>query len=204
MTTKPNAFATMKCKWILLALLFTGFFPLQAQVKYEREYRIRKSQFPESARQLMLPYTEEARRLRFYREVDSNRISYEMKFKRSRLHYSVEFDTEGALEDAEVRIKPEDIPDTSWESIESDLDQRFKNHRIRKIQQQYPRAAFPDDAHTLRSAFQSLLLPEIRYELMVRGRDASGFMDYELQYDASGNFLGLRKSLPPNYDHVLY
>ena len=194
----------MKSNISLLFLFWLCLLPLQAQVKYEREFRIRKSQFPEAARTLMIPYTESARRLRFYREIDSNRSSYEMKFKLSRLHYSVEFSPDGVLEDVEIRVKPVDLPESSWQAIKSDLRQRFKSHKIRKIQQQYPNLAFPAVEETLRNAFQNLLLPQLRYEIVVRARESSGFLDYEILYDAEGNFLNLRKSLPPNYDHVLY
>ncbi len=195
----------MKNRPIIFLLFALSLLPLQAQeIKYEREYRIRKSQFPEKARKLMEPYTDSARRIRYYREVDSNRSSYEMKFKLARLHYSVEFDPEGQLEDVEVTIKPVDLPDSSWKAIKDDLRMRFYKYKVRKIQQQYPRAAFPDDAATLRSAFQNLLLPEIRYELVIGARESSGYLDYELLYDAEGAFLNMRKSLPPNYDHVLY
>ena len=204
MIMKSDVFATMKYRLFLLILLCAGLAPLQAQIKYEREYRIKKSQFPAEAVELMRSYTESARRIRFYREIDSNRSSYEMKFKLSRLHYSVEFNPQGILEDVEVRIQPVDLPESAWEAIRRDLSQRFKNHKVRKIQQQYPREAFADDASTLRNAFQNLLLPEIRYELIVRARESDGYLDFELLYDADGHFLNLRKSLPPNYDHVLY
>lgn len=195
----------MKYSSLFFLLFALSLQLLQSQeVKYEREYRIRKSQFPEKARALMEPYTESARRIRYYREIDSNRSSYEMKFKLARLHYSVEFNPEGQLEDVEIRIKPVDLPNSSWQAIMTDLRTRFKKFKVRKIQQQYPREAFPDDATTLRNAFQNLILPQIRYELVVGARESTGYLDYELLYDAEGSFLKLRKSLPPNYDHVLY
>lgn len=200
-------------KFSLLILLMV-FFSGQAQeaggskatdnIKYEREFRIRKDQFPTRALQSVENYLPEVRRLRFYREIDSNRSSYEVKFKYIRLHYSVEFSSEGALEDVEVRIKPVDIPADSWTAITRDLTQRFSKYRIRKIQQQYPREAFPSAQITLQKAFQNLILPEIRYELIVQARAEEGFLNYEILYDANGSFLNLRKSLPPNYDHVLY
>ena len=46
--------------------------------------------------------------------------------------------------------------------------------------------------------------PKINYELIVGGSTNSGFQDYEIQFDAEGNFISMRKSLPANYDHVLY
>ncbi len=192
-------------KFSLSALLILGMLgPALAQVKQEREYRIRKNQFPEEAVLAMEPYLESARRLRYYREIDSARSSYEMKFKIRRLHYSVEFTPESRLEDAEVEIRPLDIPDATWESIQSHLQEKFGRYRVRKIQQQYPRGSFADTEATLRAAFQNLLLPEIRYELVVQARTDSGISQYEALYDSEGKLLKLRKALPPNYDHVLY
>ncbi len=203
MTTKPNAFDTMKSENILLILFLVGFSAM-GQVKSEREFRIRESQFPVAAIEVAEPYLEGVRRLRFYKEIDQGRVSYEIKFKKDRLHYSVEFATDGVLEDIEVRIQPVDVPDASWQAIEKHLGTSFEKYRVRKIQQQYPRSAFPSDAAVFRNAFQNLLLPEIRYELMVRGKGPDGYRDYEITYDATGGFLSRRESLPPNYDHVLY
>ena len=197
----------------LCLLLFTGIGALAQQtdskksdvnIKYEREFRIRKEQFPARALESMEDHLKEVKRLRFYREIDSNRSSYEIKFKYVRLHYSVEFSSDGVLEDVEVRIKPVDIPADSWQTITEDLNRRFSKFRVRKIQQQYPREAFPSATETLKNAFQNLLLPQIRYELIVQARVDKGFLNYEILYDADGKFLNLRKSLPPNYDHVLY
>lgn len=208
---RPNVFAMKKFSlFVLLLVLFNA----QAQqsdsgkaadnIKYEREFRIRKDQFPPAALKSVAAYLPEVKRLRFYREIDSNRSSYEVKFKYIRLHYSVEFSSEGALEDVEVRIKPVDVPTDSWKNITEDLQGRFSKYRVRKIQQQYPRDAFPSTESTLQKAFQNLILPEIRYELVVQARTDGGFLNYEILYNAEGRFLNLRKSLPPNYDHVLY
>lgn len=194
----------MKFRAVCILFVFSGLYPLWGQVKYEREFRIRKEQFPEVALEMMEPHMDDVRRLRFYKEIDSNRSSYELKFKKARLHYSVEFNPEGVLEDVEVQIKPVDLPDSSWEAIGQDLQQRFTRYKVRKIQQQYPRGSFNSDEQTLQKAFQNLLVPERRYELIVQARTDDGFRDFEILYDSEGGFLNLRKSLPPNYDHVLY
>lgn len=193
-----------RCKWAAVLLALLGLQSLSAQVKYEREYRIRKEQFPEAALEVLGSSLDDVRRLRFYREVDSNRRSFEMKFKKDRLHYSVEFTPEGVLEDVEVLIKPVDIPEESWSRIGAVLSDRFTRHKVRRIQQQYPRAAFDSDELTLRNAFQNLLLPELNYEIVVQGRTERGLMQYEALFDSDGKLLNIRKALPANYDHILY
>lgn len=174
-----------------------------AQNKYEREYRIKKSQFPEKALELISTKLEDARRVRFYKETDSTKVSYEAKFKKDRLHYSVEFDEDGVLEDVEILIKSIDIPDDSYSLMTKYLEKKFNRYRIRRMQQQYPVGADPIET-TLRNAFQNLMLPTIKYELIVSGKGDSGYEQFEILFNANGDFEKIRKSLPPNYDHVLY
>ncbi len=139
-------------KYKVIPVLFCAFCmsAVLAQNKYEREHRIKKSQFPEVALQFISEKLEGARRIRFYRELDSTKVSYEAKFKKDRLHYSVEFDKEGTLEDIEIEIRELDIPNEALARIKEDLGNRFRTHRIRKIQQQYapanpkrPRSGMP-------------------------------------------------------------
>jgi len=194
----------MKYSKFLLCLAFLWGLAMQGQNKYEREYRIRKSQFPEKAHQFIAEQLSEARRIRFYRETDSSNISYEAKFKKDKLHYSVEFDEKGQLEDIEILINQIDIPSESFSNIRQYLDSSFHKYRIRRIQQQYVVTSGEKLETTLRNAFQNLLLPGINYELMIAGKRAKNYMDFEILFDSEGNFLSVRTSLPPNYDHVLY
>jgi hypothetical protein len=189
---------------VLILLFITLGAAAHSQVKYEREFRILREQFPQASLESVQPYLDGVRKLRFYKEIDSSRRSYEIKFKKDRLHYSVEFNEQEALEDVEVIIKPVDIPEEAWTTITKDLDSKWSKYKVRKIQQQYPREAFTSDSETFQKAFQNLILPEIRYEIVVRGKTGDGYRDYELLYDATGDLLLMRESLPPNYDHVLY
>ncbi|MFH6603387.1 hypothetical protein ACEZ3G_07860 [Maribacter algicola] len=61
-----------------------------------------------------------------------------------------------------------------------------------------------DNETTLKNAFQNLMLPSIKYELMVAGKNDKNYEQFEILFDADGNFEKIRKSLPPNYDHILY
>lgn len=193
-------------RYSLICLLFCMISSASAQdkYKYEREYRIKKSQFPEAAHALIQQYLEDARRIRFYRETDSAKVSFEAKFKQGRLHYSVEFNQEGELEDVEILIKEVDIPNESFNKITEYLETGFTKFRIRRIQQQYPVSKDETIQKTLNDAFQNLILPTIRYELIVAGKKENGFEDFEILFDADGGFLQSRKSLPANYDHILY
>lgn len=195
----------MNFKSVSLFILFFGFSVGMAfaQVKDEREHRIRKSQFPENARLFIHQKLVNAKRIRFYKEIDGDKISYEAKLKKDRLKYSIEFNVEGKLEDIEITIKPIDIPNDAYAKITTYLENNFKKYRIQKIQQQY--IVDGDDIdQTLKNAFQNLMLPSIKYELVINGKNDKGFEEFEILFNANGKFELIKKALPPNYDHVLY
>ncbi|PKA97936.1 hypothetical protein B0O79_1616 [Flavobacteriaceae bacterium MAR_2009_75] len=198
MSLKKRYLTVLPC----ILFLFYGQVTL-GQNKYEREYRIKKSQFPKAALDYISDKIEDTRRVRFYKETDSTKISYEAKFKKDRLRYSVEFDEDGTLEDIEILIKEVDIPNDSYAQITKYLDAQFSKYRIRRMQQQYP-VGEDDIETTIRNAFQNLMLPNINYEFIVSGKKKNGYEQFEILFDSQGNFVNLRKSLPPNYDHVLY
>lgn len=175
-----------------------------AQNKYEREYRIRKDQFPTDAKTLLDENITGIKRLKFYKETDSAKTSFEAKFKKDRLWYSVEFDVSGVLEDIEITIKPLDIPSDVLAKITTYFDESFKSYRVKKIQQQYLATPSEDIKTTFRNAFQNLILPSINYEIIVSGKEEKSYVEYEALFNAEGTFISRRKRLPPNYDHVLY
>lgn len=174
-----------------------------AQNKYEREYRIRKSQFPENALSLIEEALKDAKRVKFYKETDSTKVSFEAKFKRDKLWYSIEFNQNGVLEDVELLIKPTDIPNETFANIEAYLNENFDKYRIKRLQQQY-RSRTNTPETTLKNAFQNLILPSNNYELVIAGKKKKSYLDYEILFDADGTFKHIRTSLPPIYDHVLY
>ena len=186
----------------LLFLLFVS--SAIAQNKFEREHRIRKVQFPEKALGYIQEKLTNAKRIKYYREIDSSKVSFAAKFKKDRLWYSIEFAKEGGLEGIEILIKPIDIPDASFAKIEVYLKATFSKYRIRRLKQQYPISEEETAEATVKNAFQNLMLPEINYELLVSGKKEKGFEKFEILFDSEGNLKSNRKSLPPNYDHVLY
>jgi len=197
-----NSIVLDMMKFNLAVIGFLFVVTLQAQIKYERENRIKKSQFPDAGLTLINGKLKNAKRLKFYKEIDSITKSYEAKFKKNRLWYSIEFDQDGKLEDIEITIKATDIPNESYDAVQLYLSDNFKSYKIKKIQQQY--VADGDENKTLNDAFQNLLLPSLNYEIMVTGKKENNYEDFEILFDAIGTFKRIRKSLPPNYDHVLY
>lgn len=190
--------------YVILFGLFIGTQTISSQDKQEREHRIRKSQFPEKALNFVSEQLKEARQIKFYKEIDDAKRSYEVKFKKDRLKYSVEFDENGDLEDVEIKIKKIDIPEDSWNAMNTYFTQKFKKFRIRKIQQQYPVSTEENTQTTLKNAFQNLIIPSINYEYIVAGKEKKKYQLYEVLFNSEGAFISIRKSLPANYDHVLY
>ncbi len=188
----------------IFAIIFLFCFQIcQAQYKYEREFRILKSQFPAKAIVTIDENLTDFKRIKFYKETDSTKISFEAKLKKDKLWYSIEFDENGVLEDIEILIKITDIPNDTYARIEDYLNKNFTKYRIKRLQQQYPSKNESLEA-TFKSAFQNLILPTNNYEIVIVGKKDKGYLDYEIQFDAEGNFRKIRTSLPPNYDHVLY
>lgn len=173
------------------------------QGKYERESRIDKGAFPQSALNQIEAYLQDARKIRFYQETDSVKQSFEVKFKKGKLKYSIEFDEKGALEDIEFTISKDDIPEESWERINDYLKHNFSKYRIKKIQQQYPlKEGQPNE--TIHEAFQNLILPYINYEFVFMAKNGNTFQMFEALFNAEGQLISLRKSFSSSYDHVLY
>jgi hypothetical protein len=195
-------FTTFKLFITPILVLYASFS--FAQNKYEREFRIKKDQFPASAIDLLDTHIKDRKRLKFYKETDGTKGSYEAKFKKDRLWYSMEFDIDGTLEDIEITIEPLDIPSEVLANITMYFNKAFSKHRVKKIQQQYLASVEEKSRKTLRNAFQNLLIPSLNYEIIVSGKEDKSYLDYEILFDAQGNFINRKKQLPPNYDHVLY
>lgn len=194
---------TMKYN-LLIVLFLLGCLSLSwAQEKRESEFRIKKEDFPKNALALLEFHLKDGKRTRFFKEQDGDKNSYEVKFKKQRLHYSIEFNNSGSLEDVEFIIKTNDIPEASWSAVQSYINQNYKKPRVKKIQQQYPNSE-GNEKNVLKEAFQNLLLPYINYELIISCRERKEFLEYEVLFDAQGNFLESRKSIPSKYDHILY
>lgn len=175
-----------------------------AQDKIERQHRIKKKQFPSEALKTIGEHNNGVKRLKFYREVDTAQKTYTAKFKKARLFYEMNFDQSGKFKSMGFNVKRIDIPEESFEHIANYLAQNFEKSKIRKMQQLYPIKGNGSREKTIKNVFQNLMVPSMFYKLLVRAKKGGGLTDYSIMFDAEGNLSELRKSLPANYDRVLY
>ena len=167
--------------------LFLCFQFSYTQYKNEREFRIRKSQFPSAAISTIEDNVVGIKRLKFYKETDSNKVSFEAKLKKDKLWYSLEFNKEGVLKNIEILINSTDIPNDTYSKIESYLNNNFLKYKVKSLRQQYPSNNSTLE-ETFKNAFQNLILPSNIYEIVVVGKKEGGNVDYKIQFDAEGNF----------------
>ena len=104
----------------------------------------------------------------------------------------------------DVFIKQLDIPNESMERIEDHLTTAFAKFRIRRMRQRYEVSAESPEETTLKNCLQNLMLPGMKYILLVSDKSGKNRVDYQVIFNAEGRFLSKRASLPANYDHVLY
>ena len=192
-----------KTIWVLFFVMFITVNGL-SQIKVERQHRIKKSQFPSKALHVIDSVVRQVKRLKFYREVDTAATTYTAKFKKDRLFYEMGFTQDGRLNSIAFKVKQIDVPGDSYQAIENYLNRHFEKSKTLNMLQSYPIDATDSDNPNLRIAFQNLMVPNMNYRLLVRGKRNGKSADYTLLFDADGNFIAIKKSLPMNYDRVLY
>jgi len=141
---------------------------------------------------------------RYYKEVDSLVTTYILKFKMDRLNYLLSFDDSGKLKISGFRVNEIDVPEEIFQNIIMQLSSIFDDPRIRRIFQQYPNDTSKTSGTELKNTFQNLLLPSNIYHIMVIGKKEGRKEEYDLWFNAEGDLIRKRLSLPANYDHVLY
>ena len=180
-----------KCNLLLVFVLLYAN-SLSAQLQYERAFRIRKSQFPEKALLLVQENVTNIKKLKFYKEIDASKTSFDAKFKKDRSWYSMQFSEGGTLGNIALKIKNIDIPEESYAQILTYLEQIFSSYKIKNIQQQY--VVDENDVAILRIAFQNLITPNIKYELLVQGKkNKKGSEEFKILFHADGSCVGFRK-----------
>lgn len=186
-----------------VVLLFFCVITVAAQNKIEREHRILKSQFPE------ISYTKELlgndiKKIKYYKEIGAQEVVYRAKFKKVKLQYQMQYSANGDLQNIGFRIKQVDFPFEAFTAINNQLVESFDQFKIRRMYQQYPVKSKEDEDTVYKSAFMNLMVPNMEYKLLVKGKKDNKKVYKEYWFSATGKLIKTRNMLPANFDRVLY
>ncbi len=189
----------MKYIFPLFILVLGTFQPLSAQLKFEREYRLKSREVPPAALEFMqaLPFT---KKIRWYREEGYQRTSIEAKTKHQSKRYSIEFDTSGQIEDVEVIIKWKNISAETRQLISKQLGQNHQRFRVRKVQIQY--TGTPQALREFIAGTSDESRVTIRYELIVKAKTDGQFQRFEYLFSEAGEFIKRALIIDQNSDHL--
>jgi hypothetical protein len=190
-------------KYKLLMVCFLLYNFTYAQDQTEREHRIRKVQFPvlHHDETLVAP---DIKKIRYYKEVDSSGTTFTLRFKKERLHYHIDYDKNGLLLNSGFKIKRIDIPEEYYDRMERYLVENIGQFRIRQIWQEYPVNQNMPKQDPLKNTFQNLILPDIKYMLIIKSFVPGQARHNKVWFDSEGKYLSKRAVLPTNFDHILY
>lgn len=187
--------------FILVILFLFSFGLAGAQVKTEREYRLKEDQVPSLARDFISSLGTPTK-LRWYREESQEGSSVEAKFLLNRKKYSIEFDTTGHLQDVEFIIPAGRIPSPALERLRAGLDSHFASWKFSKVQQHHQGEPYLQRLVILKDVIQSGI--DLFYEVEVRGKRNGVAGLYEIKAADDGKILEVKYILPKDADHLEY
>lgn len=162
--------------YITLIILLFNLAVAFSQVKSEREYRIKSSEVPAKAFDYVEANFKDVR-MKWYGEENLDGKAVEAKGKKHGHLYSVKFNMSGDLEDIEMVIKFNSIPEDVRTAIEKNLGSRFSRYKLQKTQIQW----LGDAAHL---------------GALVRGENVTGF--YTTNYEIT--FIGTKQGRTAYYE----
>ncbi|MDX5339245.1 MAG: hypothetical protein LPK25_09465 [Cyclobacteriaceae bacterium] len=191
----------MKNLLFSILLWWLTIFPCLSQDKVEVEVRVRKEMVPQNAiEQVNYLFEKGIKNLKWYQETTGDKISFEAKFKFDRQFYSVEFDTLGRLEDIEIEISIDQIPDESRKNLTAYLEGEFQECTIFKIQRQLTGEIESLKKYLERDSDKEVT---IHYEIVLAGK-AEEWDAWELLADSQGRFISIQKVLLKRFDNLIF
>jgi hypothetical protein len=169
-------------------------------LKYEKESRVSAQEVPADA----LRFVEKLafpKRIKWYYEESLQGHSFEAKAKKNGQLYSVEFDTLGQLEDIEIDVPWQSLPDSTKSSIVAFLDASYQTYLIEHVQLQYTGST----ADLLGLLVQNRPTAHTkRYEMIVKAVVEKNITRYELLFSANGTLLSQKTIVSHNTDYLEY
>ncbi len=186
-------------------LLFTIFILIfflnlvNAQTKYEKEYRINTEEVPQPALEFVkaLNFT---KKIKWYKEEGLDKISIEAKTKHLSRNYSIEFSKTGVIEDIEIKINTSEIPTNVYQSITQLLSAKYQKVKFSKIQLQLSGDQESMAQSINNQDFETNELITKRYEIELKAKENGKFQKFEFLFDHNGELLSKAIILLKNSD----
>ncbi|MEX1002328.1 MAG: hypothetical protein WDZ35_09470 [Crocinitomicaceae bacterium] len=178
-------FVHLKMRTLFFYIVLSAlFFPAYGQEKQEKEMRISPEDVPEKALEF-IDSLHLDNKIKWYFEEDLNSVSIEAKTKHKKKRYSIEFDTLGNIQDVEIQLSWEELPETTQNTICAYLSAVFSDFRIKKIQLHYEGSvqALIDQLKSNKPVDGVI----IKYEIVLKGKEEDRFWKwYEYTFLENG------------------
>lgn len=175
-----------------------------AQVKYEREYRIKNDTVAENACVFVHQsgILDEKTRVKWYWEESEDGASIEAKFKQNGKRYSIEFSENGELQDAEIEMDEEEIPVETMKKVRNTLDGEFDKWKFKKSQHQL----IGSELKVIESIKKGFVVDGVQenFEIVIKGKVGSEKNYYELLFDRTGELIRQQKIVEQSSDILIY
>lgn len=187
---------------LIATMSWTG---VQAQEKFEREYRIEDTAVPPAARTLLTNWdlpVKSLKKLKWFAEESQDGKTYEAKFKFRGQRHSVEFSELGELQDVEVHYRWKKLPKSLKSLLKKRLQQTFQSFKVKKVQFQYT-----GSVEAIKKAVFTGDLAEplvLKYELVLTAEKDGDTAKYEVLLRRDGSLEKELKFAPVNSDNLEY
>jgi hypothetical protein len=180
----------MQNKYFIVVLFFFTPLLVFGQVKMEKELKVQRSRVPVKALKWLDDAIDQKNQLKWYYQTDGDYDSFEAKFKRNRKSFSVEFNTEGIIQDIEIKEHWRKLPLLVRNNISDYLQTQFSKSRVDNVEIQYSGS---EEALKKWESNNGTSQIEVKYEIEFYGKAKNNKKFWEGLFDRDGNILGKRE-----------
>lgn len=194
---KKPSIQLLLCSFILMLQSLDSL----AQTKYEREYKLNKSEIPEAA-QSFIDACQFSSKVKWYGEESQDGRSIEAKTNKKGKKFSLEFNLEGKIADVEWEVEKTQIETKVLNRIKEELGQIFSKYKLQKIQIQWT-----GDQESLINLVRGLPQTDNfvqKYEWIIKGKKDKLTAMYELLFGPEGKLEYMAKIQTRNTDNMDY
>ncbi len=190
----------MKKPLFIFFLLFisAGSF---SQEKLEREYRIKQDSVPSKALDFVHAAIGSAG-IKWYGEDNLYGKAIEAKSKVEGRLYSIKFDIGGTLQDVEVLVDYNSLPQLTRDIIETQLKIEFSKYRVKKTQIQW--LGEPTILSALIKKESPNGKPVVNYEITLKGTKDKRTEYYEFLINEGGEVIRISKIIERNSHNLIF